>query len=187
MTLLLVHRPKHLLLSLLYDMGLVTLGVLLLVVSARTVIPLPFTPVPVTGQTLAIFLIASSMGRTRGTLSVLSYILVGIAGLPVFAGGTLGIARIFGPTGGYIIGFLLGAYVIGYLSEKGWDRQFPKALLTFLIGNILIYIPGVIQLSIFTGWNKAFLMGLYPFIPGDIVKIMIAGTSFPLLWRLRRA
>jgi len=187
MTLLLIHRPKHLLLSLLYDMGLVTLGVLLLVLSGRIVIPIPFTPVPVTGQTLAIFLIASSMGRIRGILSVLFYVMAGIAGLPVFAGGTLGIARIFGPTGGYIIGFLLGVYVIGYLSEKGWDRQFLKALLTFLIGNILIYIPGIIQLSIFTGWNRAFLMGVYPFIPGDIVKIMIAGTSLPLLWRLKRA
>ena len=183
MTLVEIYKPKSSLLNLVYNGTLVLLGSFFLAVSSKIYIPLPFTPVPITAQTLAVFLIGSSMGRIRGSISVLTYTGAGILGLPVFAGGSGGIARIIGPTGGYILGFLLAAYVIGYLAERGWDRNFRTSFIALLTGNIMIYLPGIIQLSIFTGWKNALRLGVYPFIIGDLVKILVAGACFPLIWR----
>ena len=108
---------------------------------------------------------------------------MGLAGLPWFARGG-GMAYLMSPTFGYIIGFVLAAYSIGWLCERGFDRQVKTAILAMLIGNILLYIPGLLWLAKFIGFGKVLSVGLYPFIPGDLLKILLAGLALPMGWRL---
>ncbi len=159
------------------------LGSIVIAISAQITIPLPFTLVPITGQTFAVLSIGMVLGARYGALSLIMYLGEGIIGIPVFAGFKSGIATILGPTGGYLIGFVLAAYIVGLLSEKGWDRSFIKTCVAMLIGNIVIYIPGLIQLGIILGWDKPiFALGFTPFIIGDIIKMLFAALLFPLVW-----
>lgn len=139
--------------------------------------------VPITMQTLAVLLSGALLGSKRGALSQITYFLMGLAGLPWFARGG-GMAYLMSPTFGYIIGFVLAAYSIGWLCERGFDRQVKTAILAMLIGNILLYIPGLLWLAKFIGFKKVLAVGLYPFIPGDLVKILLAGLALPIGWRL---
>lgn len=167
----------------LYDLAAVVCASLIVALSAQLALHLPFSPVPITGQTLAVLLAGAMLGSRRGALAVVAYVLEGIAGLPVFAGGVGGPAHLLGPTGGYLLGFVAAAYVTGRLSEYGWDRRAASAALAMLLGNLVLYAPGLAWLAAFVGADKALAVGLYPFIVGDLLKIAIAVLMLPLGWK----
>lgn len=147
----------------------------LIIVLSYVSVPLPFSPVPVTGQSLAIMLAGSILTTRQASLSVLTFLFLGIVGVPVFAGGTAGIGAILGPRGGYLIGFLVGVIVISLL--KGKVNKLSRLSIANTIGGIVVvYTFGVIWLSVVTGMelNQAFATGALPFIPGDIIKVVIA-------------
>ena len=142
-------------------------------------------PVPITGQTLGVLLIGAAYGAGLGSLTLASYLLVGGFGLGVFSGWASGWAVLSGITGGYLVGFLLAAAVVGYLAQRGWDRSFALIALAMLIGNVLIYIPGLLWMTRFApDWPTALQWGLIPFIPGDLLKLVIAAGLLPTAWRL---
>ncbi len=140
-------------------------------------------PVPITMQTFAVLLSGALLGSKKGALAQLTYLLLGLLGLPWFARGG-GMAYIFSPTFGYIVGFVLAAYLVGWLCEKGFDREIKKAILAMLAGNIVIYIPGLLWLANFVGFGKVLKIGLYPFIFGELLKIFLASSILPISWRL---
>ncbi len=156
---------------------------LILVATAYISFNLPFSPVPITGQTFGVLLIAMALGRVRAVGVVTAYLLEGIAGIPVFAGGTAGLPIILGPTGGYLIGFLAGAYVIGGLADKGWDKSYLKSILAMIIGSAIIFAFGLAGLAMFVPANVLLTMGLYPFLPGSVVKITLAAVILPSIWK----
>ncbi len=166
------------------DAALVITGSLVVSLLAQLRVYLPFTPVPITGQTLGVLLVAAALGSRRGALSLAIYVGGGLLGLPVFVGGTYGIAHLAGPTGGYLLGFVVAAYAIGSLAERGQDRRWPGVLIMFLAGEALIYLFGVLWLIPYTGAQHALMAGLLPFIPGEIVKIIAAGALLPGAWKL---
>ncbi len=158
---------------------------------AGVAIPLPFTPVPITGQTLGALLAGALLGPRRGALAMLVYLAEGLAGLPVFAGGTsawspslLGVPVIIGPSAGYLFSFPVAAFVVGILAERGWDRRFWRAVATMLVGQAIIYLFGLPWLGAYVGMERAVPLGLLPFVPGDILKILLASTLLPSAWRL---
>lgn len=151
-------------------------GVLLLTLGAYAAIRLPFTPVPITGQTFAVLLIGAAYGWRRGASAVALYLLVGFAGLPVFAA----VPGAF--TYGYLAGFLLAAIVVGALSEWGWDRRLPTSLLAMLLGEVAIYACGLPWLARFVGWQNVVAAGLTPFIVGDAIKLAAAALLLPAAW-----
>jgi biotin transport system substrate-specific component len=167
-------RPSRPGLALLFDAALVAGFSLLIALCSQVAIPLPFTPVPVTLQTFAVILAGCLLGSTRGTLAVAAYIGEGLLGLPVFAGGTFGIARLLGPTGGYLVGFLAAAFVTGLLTERGVARRWLGIILTLLAGELAILLPGVIWLGAYVGAEKALALGFYPFVVGDGLKTVAA-------------
>ena len=160
---------------------------LLLVATANIAIPLPFSLVPITGQTFGVLLAAMALGSSRGVAVVALYLAEGASGLPVFAGGAGGVQHFFGPTGGYLLGFLPAAWLVGALAERGWDRTYFKSLFTLLAGPALIFISG---LSWLTNWypEPALVLaaGLYPFIPGALIKIAAAFSLIPSLAKLTK-
>lgn len=164
---------------------LVVTGSLLIALAAQVAVPLPFSPVPVTGQTFAVLLVGAALGARLGAAAVLVYLAEGAVGLPVFApGGPLGAARFVGPTGGYLVGFAAAAYVVGALAERGWDRRLLTAALAMLVGEIAIYAFGLAGLSRFVPAERLLGAGLLPFIPGDLVKLALAAIALPVAWRL---
>lgn len=186
MTLAKVLRPSipRRRIAVLYDATLVAGGSILIALAARIAIPLPFSPVPITGQTLAVLLVGALLGSRQGALSLLLYLLEGAMGLPVFAGGTGGLIRLLGPTGGYLMGFVAAAFVTGWLAEHQWDRRFRSNFLAMLVGNIVIYAFGLPWLARFVGTDKVLALGFYPFIPGDLIKLVIATAVLPSAWTL---
>lgn len=172
------------------DVLLVLGGSLFTALMARIAIPLPFTPVPITGQTLAVLLTGAALGSRRGALSMAAYVLEGSLGLPVFAGGAAGLKWLKGPTGGYLVGFIAAAFVTGWLAERGWDRRPLLTALAMLIGNAVIYLFGLPWLAMFLGGfagpKGALALGLLPFIPGDLLKLALAAFLLPSAWWLVR-
>ena len=156
---------------------------LLLVASAYLSIDLPFSPVPITGQTFGVLLIAMALGRIRGTAIVAAYLVEGAAGMPVFAGGTAGIFKLIGPTGGYLIGFPIAAYLVGFLADHGWDRGYFRTILAMTAGTAIIFATGLLWLSQFVEQSNLLVMGLTPFISGAIIKIAVASCILPSIWR----
>ena len=171
--------------SLLWKLVLVLAGSALIALAAQVRIPLPFSPVPVTGQTFAVLLVAAALGRL-GLWSVIAYLIEGAAGLPVFAGGTFGVGTIVGPTGGYLIGFALAAAVVGSAAERGWDRHLATALAAMLLGEVAIYACGLAWLARFPLPVPLLDAGLIPFIPGDVLKMVLAALALPAAWKLVR-
>ena len=149
-------------------------GSVLLALLTRLSIPVPFSPVPITGQTFGILFLGAVLGSRIGTLSIIMYISEGLIGLPVFAGGSMGFLYLLGPTGGYLIGFIPAVYLVGYLSERGWLNNFTFAFLTMIIGTTIIFIFGISWLAITAGFKTALSIGLYPYLPGAAVKIILA-------------
>ncbi|MBA2461183.1 MAG: biotin transporter BioY [Actinobacteria bacterium] len=172
--------------GLLTDIVLVALGAGLIAAAAQVSVPLPFTPVPVTGQTFAVLLVGSALGTVRGGSAGSLYLLVGLAGVPVYADGTSGWAIVSGATGGYLIAFPLAAALAGWLAEHRWDRRFSSAVGAMLTGNVLIYLLGLPWLAVVldTGLEKTLELGFYPFVVGDMVKLYLAAALLPSAWRL---
>ncbi len=171
--------------TLLRDILLVLGASLFMALMARIALPLPFSPVPVTGQTFAVLLVGVVLGSRLGSLGVLAYIAEGAAGMPVFAGGG-GFAYLLGPTGGYLAGFAAAAFVTGWLAERGWDRRPVTAALAMLAGNAVIYLFGLSWLSRFAGVENILVVGLYPFAAGDLLKLALATAALPLAWKVLR-
>lgn len=161
---------------------------LFVAVTARIAIPLPFTPVPITGQTFGVLLTGAVLGWRRGALALGLYLVEGLVGLPVFApGGMVGLARLLGPTGGYLVAYPLAAGLVGYLAERGWDQRWPTAPLAMALGNLVIYALGVAGLARYVGGiAPAIGKGVLPFIPGDLLKIGLAAVVLPAGWALVR-
>jgi biotin transport system substrate-specific component len=156
------------------DAALVAGASLVIAGSAQVAIPLPFTPVPVTMQTLAVLLAGCLLGSRRGALAVIAYLCEGFAGLPFFSGGTAGISHLLGPTGGYLLGFLAAAYVVGLLTERGVARTWYGSAAVLGLGSLVLYVPGLMWLSAYTGPGRALALGFLPFAIGDGLK-MVAG------------
>ena len=168
-------------LTLMHRIALVIAGSALIALSAH--IKVPFYPVPVTMQTMVILLIGMTYGSRLGALTVLAYLAEGAMGLPVFAGGA-GLAYMAGPTGGYLFGFLISAFILGNLAERGWGKTWQTTAAAMVIGNLVIYTFGVIWLSNIIGsFDKGIQFGLLPFIYGDILKIVIAMAALPFAWK----
>lgn len=159
-------------------------GSALLWLSAK--VSVPFYPVPMTLQPLAVLLLGAALGPRLAGATVAAYLLEGAAGLPVFAGGG-GLAYMMGPTGGYLIGFLLSAIVVGALAARGWDRNVLTMALAMAIGMIALYTPGVLWLSNLFGWQVGFGKGLLPFLYGDALKIAIGACLMPAAWHIVRS
>jgi len=158
---------------------------ILIALCSQIAFPLPFSPVPITGQTFAVILTGLVLGSNRALAALLMYLFEGALGLAVFApGGAIGIARLLGPTGGYIIGFVVAAFFLGYMAERGWDRSFFKTLTIILGALAIIYSFGIFRLSFFLPHGKLLLAGLYPFIPGEIIKTALVSSVLPSAWKL---
>ena len=168
------------------DFSLIVLGTLLVAALAQVIIPLPFTPVPITGQTFAVLLVGAALGSKRGLAALSLYSLMGLSGLPVFAGGASGIAYSIGPTLGYLVGFIAAAYVIGLLAERGLERSVRTSLVPFLAGTLVIYFFGAGWLAFQFGLDKALTLGVLPFIVGDAIKLVLAALTLPAAWKLVR-
>ena len=173
--------------SLVADALLIGSGAALTALAAQ--IALPLWPVPITGQTFAVLLVGAVLGATRGALSMLTYIILGAAGLPVFTGATSGIT--FGTTFGYIVGFVAAAAVVGWLAQLGWQKKIVGVIASFAIGNAIIYAFGlpwlafVLQnLGLASDFQSVALAGLIPFLIGDALKVILAAAALPFAWKL---
>ncbi len=164
--------------------ALIAVGALLIVLSARISIPLPFTPIPITGQTFGVLLVGGALGFRRGLVSIGLYVLLGLIGLPVFADGHSGISFVLGARGGYLVGFLVAGALVGRLAELGWDRRIVGALGAMAIGNMVIYLVGVPWLMVAANFDPATAVakGLTPFLLGDGIKLVLAAAAFPVAW-----
>ena len=160
-------------------------GTAFIAAMAQVSLPVPGSPVPVTGQTLAVLLVGTTYGARLGVATFSTYMLAGIAGAPIFAGGTYGIDRVLGATGGYLFGMLLASAVLGFLAERRADQKFSTSFPALLLGNLIIFLFGLtwLHFSLDLTWAKTFSMGLTPFILGEALKIAIVATSLPLVWR----
>jgi biotin transport system substrate-specific component len=165
---------------------LVVSGVLGMALLAQIAVPVPGSPVPVTGQTLGVLILGTAYGSTLGVTTFAMYILAGIAGAPVFANSGRGFESIAGATGGYLIGMLVATFVLGQLARFRLDQKFLTALPSMLIGTVTTFLFGLVWLQQYTGqsWSWTIKAGLTPFIVGEILKIAIAGTSLPAVWRV---
>lgn len=170
--------------ALLYDLLVVLGGSAFVALSAQAAVYLPFSPVPITGQTLAVLLVGMSLGRWRGAAALLTYLAEGALGLPVFAGGMGGAAMLWGPTGGYLCGFVAAAFVTGLFAERAWDRRIPQVIAAMVLGNVVIYGIGLVWLSTWVGVDRVLALGLWPFVPGDMAKVVLATLLLPGGWRL---
>ena len=154
--------------------------------TAQAYMELRVGPVPITGQTLSVLLVGATLGSRLGAAAVLLYLAEGIAGLPVFSGGNAGWTYFAaGPTGGYLVGFVAGAFVTGWLCERGWDRHVLLTALAMVVGNVAIYIAGVVRLADFVGWDAVWAAGVQPFLAGAAAKIALASGLLPGAWKLR--
>lgn len=174
--------------SLVTDIALVAGFAALTALAAQVSIALPFTPVPITGQTFAVLAAGTVLGAKRGPLSQLLYVLVGALGAPIYASGQGGWAAATGATGGYLVGFVLAAALVGALSERRHDRQLLTSLPAMLAGSAVIYALGVPFLAWKLGVSgvKAVELGMAPFLIGDAVKLVAAGALAPGAWQLVR-
>jgi biotin transporter BioY len=141
-------------------------------------------PVPLTGQTFVVLLSGLLLGSRLGAMSQISYIAVGCTGLPFWfaTGGAPGVARLLGPTGGYLIGFVAAAFLVGLLAERGWGRKMWTTGLAMLAGEVTLYVFGLSWLTHFLPQSAVLGMGLYPFIPGDVIKLVLAAMALPSAW-----
>lgn len=171
--------------SRLRDVLLVIVGSLLVAALAQIEIPLPFTPVPITGQTFGVLLIGAALGSKRGAASLGLYLAEGAVGLPFFAGGASGLKILTGATAGYLFGFIIAAYVIGLLAERGLERSVRTSIIPFLVGTFIIYLFGVAWLGIVLGsFTQALALGVIPFLIGDAIKLILAALALPAAWKL---
>ncbi len=178
--------PLERLAPLVRDAALIVAGAALTALSAQVAFTVPWTPVPYTLQTGAVLLVGTALGTIRGALSMLLYILVGAIGLGVFAEASGGASHLIGATGGYLVGFVVAAAVVGRLAEAGWDRTFPRAAGLMLIGTLVVYAIGVPVLAVVAELPPAVAIevGALVFLPSDLAKVAVAALLLPLAWRV---
>lgn len=166
--------------------ALVVAGAALTALAAQVAFTVPWTPVPYTLQTGAVLLVGTALGTLRGALSMLLYVLVGAAGLPVFAEGDGGASHLIGATGGYLVGFVVAAAVVGRLAQAGWDRTFLRAAGLMIIGSLIVYAIGVPVLALVAKLPPATALevGALVFVPWDLAKVLVAALALPLAWRV---
>ena len=167
--------------ELLKTIRLVLSGVIFLSVMSQVVIPLPFTPVPISLGTFGVTLMALLYGRKLGTATILSYVIAGSLGAPIFAGFKAG--SIFSPTGGYILGYIVSAIILGYLSDKGVTKSYLKTILSLMLSSAIILTLGAFVLSLFMPGKNVFMIGVLPFLPGDAIKSTAVTLLLPSLWK----
>ena len=175
------------------DLALVLGGTAFIAASAQVAVPLPFSPVPLTGQTLAVLLTGATLGAQLASASTMLYLAAALAGLPVFAPTEAG-THITGtevlrmPTLGYVVGFIVAAFIVGKLAERGLTRSVSGTVLAMIVGNLAIYTLGLLwlQRTLSATWADAFAWGLTPFLLGDAVKVLLAAGLLPAAWRLVR-
>ncbi len=165
---------------------LVVLGIVALAIAAK--IKVPMWPVPITMGTFAVLSIGAAYGARLGFVTIMGYLLIGALGFDVFAGSSAeaaGLSYMMGGTGGYLVGYVLATVALGALAARGWDRSVGRMAGALLIGNALIYVPGLIWLGMLYGWDKPILQwGLFPFLVGDAIKLVLAALLLPALWKL---
>jgi biotin transport system substrate-specific component len=171
--------------------GAVLFVTVLTIVAAQVSIPLPFTPVPFTLQPMVVLLGGAALGARLGMSSQILYLALGLAGLPVFAASPIlpqGFARLLGPTGGYLMSYPFAAFVAGYLAQRGFDRRYSTSVLAMFAGLAVVFTFGVLWLAFGThaGLAGAVRTGLLPFIPADIIKVLLAATLLPAAWKFLR-
>lgn len=166
------------------NLALVMGGSMLIALSARISIPVGFGLVPITGQTFAVLLVGALLGARRGALAVFAYLGEGLAGLPVGAMGLSGIPWVIGPTGGYLLGFVVAAYITGALAQRGWDRSPLLTIAAMSLGTAAIFSFGLAWLSRFPNPAGLLESGLYPFLPGAVIKIALAAALLPSGWKV---
>jgi biotin transport system substrate-specific component len=179
-------RPSSRVAALAADVVLVALGVVVIGLSAQISIPLPNTPVPLTGQTFAVLLVGGAYGATRGFATLATYLVVGGLGYAVFAGHTSGwdLLKFSSATGGYLVGMLVAATVVGWLADHDWDRRISRSIPAMVLGNVIIYAFGAtwlahaFDLTAAQAWNA----GVKNFLPGDAIKILLAAGLLPAGW-----
>jgi biotin transport system substrate-specific component len=174
--------------TLLTDALLVLAGTGLVAGAAQISVKLPFTPVPITGQTFAVVLVGGSLGAIRGTASLMLYLWLGVAGAPIYADQDSGWGVITGASGGYIVGFVLAAAITGFLAEHGWDKRVSSSIGAMLTGNVVVYLVGLPWLAVVldTNLEQTLEYGLYPFVPGDTFKLYLAALALPAAWKVVR-
>jgi biotin transport system substrate-specific component len=166
----------------------VVTGSLIVAGLAQISVKLPFTPVPVTGQTLGVLLVGASLGLKLGSASLLLYLAEGAIGLPFFAGGAHGFS-VLAPasaTGGYLWGFVVASAVVGWLSQRGWDRSIRSAIGAMFLGEVVLYATALpwLMAALDVPLDRGLILGLAPFIPGDALKLLLAAGLLPGAWRL---
>ncbi|MBP7049970.1 MAG: biotin transporter BioY [Phycisphaerae bacterium] len=182
-------RPAEQRLARLYDVALVVGGSILIAVLAQIAVGYP---VPITGQTFGVLLAGALLGSKRGVLCVLAYLAEGMMGLPVFSHGRAGLAMFFGPTAGYLVGFVPAAYIVGVLAERGWDRRPATTSLAMVLGSAGMYACALTWLFCLDNLlgkplgGSVLAVGLYPFLVGDALKIVLATVLLPSGWKLVR-
>ncbi len=169
--------------SALTNVLLVVAASLLTAGAAQLEVRLPWTPVPITGQSFAVLLTGAVLGARRAFAAQCLYLIEGACGLPFFAGGAAGLVKLIGPTGGYLIAFPFAAALTGALAERGWDRSPLRMFLAMLAGSVVIFGLGLAQLSRFMPAELLLASGLLPFIPGDLIKSLLAAGVFPAAWK----
>lgn len=162
---------------------LVLAASLVTALAAQVAVPVPWSPVPITGQTFAVLLCGAALGARRAFFAQVLYLAEGALGLPVFAAGASGALTFAGPTGGYLVAFPFAAALTGALAERGWDRRFATMLAAMLLGSAAIFAGGLVQLAHFVPRDQLLVAGLLPFLPGDLVKSALAALAFPAAWR----
>jgi biotin transport system substrate-specific component len=166
-----------------HNFALVLGGAAFIGLLAQIAVPLPFTPVPLTGQTFGVVLAAAALGKGRGVGATTVYGVAGVAGVPWFAGGTSGWAAV---SFGYVLGFVAAAALVGWLAQRSWDRGLVKACLAMLAGSLSILLFGTawLGMALHVSPHKAFELGFLPFVPGDLIKVLLAVAVLPSTWWL---
>ena len=156
-------------------------GVAFLSIMSQILIPLPYTPVPISLGTFGVTLMALLYGRKLGTATILSYVAAGSLGAPIFAGGKAG--SLFSPTGGYILGYIVATIILGYLADRGVTKSYVKTILSLMLSSAIILTLGSLVLSLFVPGKNAFMIGVLPFLPGDALKSTTVTLLLPTLWK----
>ncbi len=156
-------------------------GVAFLSIMSQILIPLPYTPVPISLGTFGVTLMALLYGRKLGTATILSYVVAGSLGAPIFAGGKAG--SLFSPTGGYILGYIVATIILGYLADRGVTKSYVKTILSLTLSSAIILTLGSLVLSLFVPGKNAFMIGVLPFLPGDALKSTTVTLLLPTLWK----
>jgi biotin transport system substrate-specific component len=166
---------------------LVVAGVVMLTICAKVKFHIPGSPVPVTLGTFGVLAVGAAYGLRMGLVTILAYLAIGAMGVSVFAGSSAekaGLVYMMGGTGGYLVGYVLATGALGVLAQRGWDRSVIWMAVAMIVGNVLIYVPGLLWLNTFAeSWSQTFAWGITPFMVGDALKLALAALLLPALWK----